>query len=61
MAGKVQHEIPRLFLRGFLIPGGEAEQVYVYRKGKARPYPSNIDRVAAAIRTLLEFQPTFCA
>jgi hypothetical protein len=34
-------------LRGFLIPGGEAEQVHVYRKGKARPYPSNIDRVAA--------------
>jgi hypothetical protein len=48
MAGKVQHEIPQLFLRGFLIPSnGNAEQVFVYRRERAEPFISGIDRAAA--------------
>lgn len=48
MSGKVQHEIPQLFLRGFLIPNsGGTEQVFVYRRGRAEPYISGIDRAAA--------------
>lgn len=47
MAGKVQHEIPRLFQRGFLIPNtGDAERIFVFRKG-GKNYPSNIDRSGA--------------
>lgn len=47
MAGKVQHEIPRLYLRGFLIPNSTgAEQVFVFRRGR-QPFTSNIDRAAA--------------
>lgn len=47
MAGKVQHEIPQLFQRGFLIPGaGDAERIFVFRKGGAS-FPSNINRSAA--------------
>jgi hypothetical protein len=47
MAGKVQHEIPQLYHRGFLIPDiGDAERIFVYRRG-GKVYPSNIDRSAA--------------
>lgn len=47
MSGKVQHEIPQLFQRGFLIPDrGEAERIFVFRKG-GNSFPSNIDRSGA--------------
>lgn len=47
MAGKVQHEIPQLFQRGFLIPGtSDAERIFVFRKGGAS-FPSNINRSGA--------------
>jgi hypothetical protein len=46
MAGKVQHEIPRLYQRGFLIPDtGDAERVWVFKPDTI--YPSNILRSAA--------------
>ncbi|MDG2531270.1 hypothetical protein [Caulobacter endophyticus] len=46
MAGKVQHEIPQLYQRGFLIPGtGKAERIFVFRNDAI--YPSNINRSAA--------------
>lgn len=46
MAGKVQHEIPRLYQRGFLIPDtGNAERIWVFRADKV--FPSNIDRSGA--------------
>lgn len=47
MAGTIQHEIPRLFQRGFLIrKTGNAERVYVFRRG-GNIYASNIDRSGA--------------
>lgn len=47
MAGKVQHEIPQLFQRGFLIPEtGDTERVFVFRRD-GKVYPSNIDRSGA--------------
>jgi hypothetical protein len=46
MAGKVQHEIPQLYQRGFLISDtGKAERIFVFRNEAI--YPSNIDRSAA--------------
>jgi len=46
MAGKVQHEIPQLYQRGFLIPRtGNAERIWVFRVDKV--FPSNIDRSGA--------------
>jgi hypothetical protein len=47
MAGKVQHEIPRLYLRGFLIPDENgAERVFVFRRGGTF-FASSIERAAA--------------
>ncbi|NSY49635.1 hypothetical protein [Agrobacterium tumefaciens] len=47
MAGIIQHEIPQLFQRGFLIPEtGDAERVFVFRRG-GKSYPSHINRSGA--------------
>lgn len=47
MAGVIQHEIPQLFQRGFLIPEtGDAERVFVFRRG-GKSYPSHINRSGA--------------
>jgi hypothetical protein len=47
MAGKVQHEIPQLYQRGFLIAGAEpAERIFVFRKNGIS-FASNIDRAGA--------------
>ncbi len=47
MAGKVQHEIPQLYQRGFLIPNtGDAERIFVFRRG-GQVYASNINRSGA--------------
>ena len=47
MAGKVQHEIPQLYQRGFQIPSTDGkEQIYVYRRG-AKPFISAINRSGA--------------
>lgn len=47
MAGKVQHEIPQLYQRGFQIPSADGkEQIYVYRRG-AKPFISGINRSGA--------------
>jgi hypothetical protein len=50
MAGKVQHEIPQLYQRGFLIQGGSvAERVFVSRRG-GNVYPQILtDRAQKAI------------
>lgn len=46
MAGKLQHEIPRLYQRGFLIPDtGAAERIWVFRREKI--YPDNIGKAGA--------------
>lgn len=43
----MQHEIPQLFQRGFLIPEtGDAERVFVFRR-EGNVFPSNIDRSGA--------------
>lgn len=47
MAGRRQHHIPRLYLRGFLMgASGSTEKVCVYREGR-EPYISPIEFVAA--------------
>jgi hypothetical protein len=47
MAGKVQHEIPQLYQRGFLIAGAQpAERIFVFRKNGIS-FASNIDRAGA--------------
>lgn len=47
MAGIIQHEIPQLFQRGFLIPDTDgAERVFVFRRG-GKSYPSHINRSGA--------------
>ncbi len=47
MAGKVQHEIPRLFQRGFLIPDtGSAGRVFTFRRS-GDIFPQNIDKAGA--------------
>jgi hypothetical protein len=46
MAGKVQHEIPQLYQRGFQIPSADAaERIFVFRKNGI--FASNIDRAGA--------------
>lgn len=45
MAGRKQHEIPRLFQRGFLIPtSADAERIFVFRRG-GRSFDRNIEKV----------------
>ncbi len=47
MSGIIQHEIPQLFQRGFLISGNaKAEQIFVFRKGGST-FISNINRSGA--------------
>lgn len=58
MSGRKQHEIPQLYLRGFLIDDrGDKEQVFQYRKGLKEPFP-NLIKDACAQRDFNANAPT---
>ncbi len=47
MAGRNQHYIPRLLMRGFIVPGIEGEKVFCYEKDHSPDEPKSIKRIAS--------------